>query len=76
VAAEGVEDVGGAGEVEHELGRTGVRDALDLHVRVGADGDGQSFVDSIAPKPKTDRTQRALGWRSPRWMEVGGSPGR
>jgi hypothetical protein len=53
-----------------------VRDALDLHVRVGADGDGQSFVDSIAPKPKTDRTQRALGWRSPRWMEVGGSPGR
>ena len=31
VAAEGVEDVGGAGEVEHELGRAGVRDALYLH---------------------------------------------
>jgi hypothetical protein len=30
VAAEGVEDVGGAGEVEHELGRAGVRHAFDL----------------------------------------------
>jgi len=50
VAAEGVEDVGGAGEVEHELGRAGVLHAFDLHAFVGTDdGDGQSFVDdSIA----------------------------
>jgi hypothetical protein len=33
VAAEGVEDVGGAGEVEHELGGAGVRHAFGLHVR-------------------------------------------
>ena len=30
MAAEGVEDVGGAGEVEYQLGRAGVRDAFDL----------------------------------------------
>jgi hypothetical protein len=30
VAAESVEDVGGAGEVEHELVRARVRDAVDL----------------------------------------------
>ena len=69
VAAEGVEDVGGAGEVEHELGRAGVRDALYLHASVGADGDGQSLVDSRRPIGPSVPV-RALGWRSPRWMEV------
>jgi hypothetical protein len=35
VAAEGVEDVGGAGEVEHQLVRAAVRHAFDLRARVG-----------------------------------------
>ena len=69
MASEGVEDVGGAGEVEHELGRAGVRDALYLHASVGADGDGQSLVDSRRPIGPSVPV-RALGWRSPRWMEV------
>ena len=39
VAAKSVEDVGGAGEVEHELLGSGVRDALGLAVDERGDGE-------------------------------------
>lgn len=45
VSAEGVEDVGGAGEVEHQLVGPGVRHAFDLHT---AHNDHQTTVDQLA----------------------------
>ena len=39
MSGEGVEDVGGAGEVEHELLGAGVGDALDLAVDERGDGE-------------------------------------
>jgi hypothetical protein len=64
VAAEGVEDVGGAGEVEDKLGRAGVRHAFDLRCWKVDHCCSIARLTSLTSKWIVGKKRDALGWRS------------
>jgi hypothetical protein len=57
MAAEGVEDIGGPGEVEHQLARAGVRHALDLRCVASSGRDRRTSVIAAREPRHTSLTQ-------------------